>query len=97
MLSLLMSKGVVIESGQRADHAAHDGHGVGVAAEAAEEEGDLLVHHGVAGDRRSNSAYWSCWAFAVQQHVADFQVAGLGGQLGDGVTWCSKTPWSPSM
>jgi hypothetical protein len=51
MLLVVDVEGVVIEGGQRADHAAHDGHGVGVAAEAAEEEGDLLVHHGLAGDQ----------------------------------------------
>jgi fatty acid-binding protein DegV len=41
---------VVIEGRQRADHAAHDRHRVRVAAEAAEEAMNLLVHHGVAGD-----------------------------------------------
>ena len=42
--------GVVIEGRQRADHAAHDRHRMGVAAEAAEEARQLLMHHGVAGD-----------------------------------------------
>ena len=46
-----MSVEVVIEGRQRADHAAHDRHRVGVAAEAAIEGRQLLVHHGVAGDR----------------------------------------------
>ena len=39
--------GVVIEGRQRADHAAHHRHRVRVAAEAAEERGQLLVHHRV--------------------------------------------------
>jgi hypothetical protein len=42
--------GVVIERRQRADHAAHHGHRVGVAAETGEEPAHLLVHHRVAGD-----------------------------------------------
>lgn len=87
MLLVVDVEGVVIESGQRADHAAHDGHGVGVAAEAAEEEGDLLVHHGVAGDQTFKFRILGLGGgLAVQQDVADFEVAGLGGQLGDGVT-----------
>jgi hypothetical protein len=40
---------VVIEGRQGADHAAHDRHRVGVAAETGEEPAHLLVHHGVAG------------------------------------------------
>ena len=37
----------MIERGQCADAADHDGHGVGVAAETLEEAGHLLVHHRV--------------------------------------------------
>jgi hypothetical protein len=43
--------GVVIERRQRADHAAHDSHRVGVAAETGEEPVHLLVHHRVAVTR----------------------------------------------
>ncbi len=43
--------GVVIEGRQRADHAAHDRHGMGVATEAAKEGRQLLMHHRVARDR----------------------------------------------
>ena len=42
---------VVIEGGKRADHTTHDCHRVGITAEAAIERGELLVQHGVAGDR----------------------------------------------
>ncbi len=41
---------VVIERRQRANHAAQHRHRVRVAAETAEESGDLLVHHRVMGD-----------------------------------------------
>ncbi len=80
-------EGIVIEGGERTDHAAHDGHGVGIATEAAEEEGNLLVHHGVAGDQTFEFRVLRLGGrLAVQQDVADFQIAGLGSQLGDGVT-----------
>ena len=41
---------VVIEGRQRADHAAHDRHRMGVAAEPVEEAAELFVHHRVMGD-----------------------------------------------
>ncbi|MNW63703.1 hypothetical protein D3C74_419310 [compost metagenome] len=60
---------------------------MGVTAEAAEEEGDLLVHHGVAGDQAFKFRVLRLGGrLAVQQDVTDFQVTGLGGQLGDGIT-----------
>ena len=40
---------VVIERGERADGGDHDRHRMRVAAEALEEAGHLLVHHGVVG------------------------------------------------
>ena len=87
MLFVVDVEGIVIEGGQGADHTAHDRHGVGVTAEAAEEEGDLLVHHGVAGDQAFKFRVLRLGGrLAVQQDVTDFQVTGLGGQLGDGIT-----------
>ncbi len=87
MLLVIDVEGIVIEGGEGADYTAHDGHGVGVATEAAEEEGDLLVHHGVAGHGTFEFGILGLGRrFAVQQDIADFQIGGLSGQLGDGVT-----------
>ena len=40
-----------------ADYAAHDGHGVGVAAETFEEAAQLFVHHGVVFIIVKNSVF----------------------------------------
>ena len=50
MLRVVDVERVVIEGRQRADDADHDRHGVRVAPEAAEQEDELLMHHGVHGD-----------------------------------------------
>ena len=42
---------VMIEGRERADDTHHDGHGMRIPAEAAEEVHHLLVQHGVIGDR----------------------------------------------
>ena len=41
---------VVVEGGERANHADHHRHRMGIAAEAAEELAHLLMHHRVMGD-----------------------------------------------
>ena len=41
---------VVVEGGERANHADHHSHRMGIAAEAAEELAHLLMHHRVMGD-----------------------------------------------
>jgi len=77
---------VVVEGGEGADHAAHDGHRVGIAAEAVEEALQLLVNHGVVLDDADElGLLLGGRQFAVQQQVAGFQVVGLLGQLLDGV------------
>jgi len=77
---------VVIEGRQRADHAAHDRHGVRVAAEAAEEAGQLLMHHGVAGDGVVELRHLvGGRQFSVQQQVAAFQEGGMFGQVANGI------------
>ncbi len=87
MLFVIDIEGVVIESREGTHHATHDGHGVGVTTEAAEEEGDLLVHHGVTGYGALEFGELGLGRrLAVEQDVADFEVVGLFGQLGDGVT-----------
>ena len=76
--------GVVIEGRQRADHAAHDRHRMRVAPEAAEEAGQLLVHHRVMGDGVAEILHLRLGRqFAVQQQIADLQKVGMFGQLVD--------------
>jgi hypothetical protein len=69
---------VVVEGGQRADHAAHDRHRVRVAAEAVEEAADLLVHHRVVGDALAEFLELrGVWQLAVHQQVADLDEVGF--------------------
>jgi hypothetical protein len=65
---------VVVERGQRADGADQHRHRVRVAAETAEEELHLLVHHGVLGHGGDELLFFCLVRqFAVQQQVAGFQ------------------------
>ena len=75
---------IVVEGGERADHAAHDRHRVGVAPEAAVEGRQLLVQHGVArdgvGERRQLVLLRQ---LAVQQQIADLHEGRILGELVD--------------
>ena len=76
--------GIVIEGRQRADAAAHDGHRVGVAAEAGEETAHLLVDHGVTGHTIVEIVLLAGRRqFAVKKQVADFEEVALFGELID--------------
>ncbi|MCY1527161.1 hypothetical protein D9M68_622190 [compost metagenome] len=76
---------VVVERRQRADQAGQDGHRVRVAAEAAQEEMQLLVHHRVMGDLRVEIGLLVLVGqFAVQDQVADVHEVAVHGQLLDG-------------
>ena len=78
--------GVVIEGRQRPDHAAHHRHRMGVAAEAAEEGRQLLMHHGVMVDGVFEFLHLALVRqFAVEQQIAGLQEAGMLGQIGDGI------------
>ena len=84
LLRIVDVGGVVIERGQRADRRHHDRHRMGVAAEALEEAGHLLVNHGVVDHavveigllRRGRQ-------FAVEQQIAGFEEIALFGELLD--------------
>ena len=77
---------VVIEGGERADRAAHDGHGMRVAAEAGEEARHLLVHHGVARDGVTEGFELDLGRqLAVEQQVAHLDEIGVLRQLLDRV------------
>ncbi|MNS78839.1 hypothetical protein D3C72_1124700 [compost metagenome] len=77
---------VVVERRQGADHTAHDGHRVGVAAEAVEEGLQLLVNHGVVLHGADElGLLLGIRQFAVEQQVAGFEVVGLFGELLDRV------------
>jgi hypothetical protein len=78
---------VVVEGRQGAHQTGHDGHRMGIATEATQEELHLLVHHGViahALDERCLGG--NIWQVAVQQQVASFHEIAVGSQLLDGVT-----------
>jgi len=75
---------VVIEGRQGPDRADHDGHRVGVAAEALEEAVELGVQHGVGGDAAFEGlVFRGRGQLAVQEQVADLDEVGLRGQLVD--------------
>ena len=75
---------VVIEGRERADHAAQHRHRVRVAAEAAEEGGDLLMHHRVVRDVGDElDLLVGGGQFAVQQQISDFQEVAFCRQLLD--------------
>ena len=77
---------VVVEGGQRPDHAAEDRHRMGVAAEAVEEAPQLLVHHGVVGDVLAEFGELGAGRqLAFQQQVGDLDEVRLLGQLLDRV------------
>ena len=79
-----MSVEVVIEGRQRADHAAHHRHRMGVAAEAGEEARHLLVHHRVAGDAIVEIVLLRLGRqFAVEQQIADLEEVAVLGELVD--------------
>ena len=75
---------VVIEGGQCADRRHHHRHRMGVAAEALEEPGHLLVHHGVMDDALVEFLLLRLGRqFAVEQQVAGFEKVAMLGQLLD--------------
>ena len=86
MLRVIDVQGIVVEGREGADHAAHHGHRMGVAAEAVEEGLQLLVNHGVVLDGADELFLLRGGGqLAVQQQVAGFQVVGFLRQLFDGV------------
>ena len=75
---------VVIEGRECSDRSDHDGHRMGVAAEAFEEAVELGMQHGVHGDVALEGFVLRCAGqFAVQQQMADLDEVGLRGQLVD--------------
>jgi hypothetical protein len=77
---------VVVEGRQRADHAAHHRHRVGVTPEPREQVAELLVDHGVMGDGVLElGVLLGARQFAVQQQVGDFEERALLGELVDGI------------
>ncbi len=75
---------VVIEGRQRADHAAHDRHGVRIAAETLVELAQLVMQHGVPRDRVGEIVELGLLRqFAVEQQVGDFHERRIFRQLAD--------------
>ena len=86
LLRIVDVGGVVVEGRERADRAAHDGHGMRVAAEAGEEARHLLVHHGVARDGAAEVFELRLVRqLAVEQQVAHLDEVGVLRQLLDRV------------
>ena len=79
-------QGIVIEGRERADHAAHNGHGVRVAAEAVEEGAYLLMNHGVVVHGADKALFLRLVReFAVEQKIGGLQIVRSGRELFDGV------------
>jgi hypothetical protein len=77
---------VVVEGGQGANHAAQDGHRMGIATEAVEEPPDLLVQHGVAGDVLAEGRQLlRVGQFAFQQQIRHLDEIRMFGELLDRV------------
>ena len=84
LLRIVDVGGVVIERRQRADRRHHDGHRMGVAAEALEEPRHLLVNHGVVDDAVVEIGLLRLGRqFAVEQQVAGLQEVAVFGELLD--------------
>jgi hypothetical protein len=78
---------VMIESRQRADTAAHDGHRMRIAAEAGEEAATSARAPWCGASRGSRNPSSALGRqFAVQQQVADFEEVAMLGQLLDRIT-----------
>lgn len=76
----------MVEGRQRADHAAHDGHGMRVAAEATQEKLHLFMNHCVVRDGAVEFLeFIGLWQFAVQQQKAGFEKVAAFGNLFDGI------------
>ena len=77
---------VVIEGRQGSNHTAHDGHRMGITTEATQEEGHLLMHHGVHGDSAFELSVLLCIRkLAIQQQVTGLDEIAMIGQLVDRV------------
>ena len=77
----------MIERGQCTDRGHHHGHRMGVAAEALEEPGHLLVHHGVMDHALVEILLLRLGRqFAVEQEVAGLEKVAVFRQLLDRVT-----------
>jgi hypothetical protein len=78
---------MVVERRQRTDHADHDSHRMGVAAETVEETGDLIMNHGVVLDILFEGLLLGLVRqFAIFQQVGHFEEVALLCQLLDRVT-----------
>ncbi|MPM47468.1 hypothetical protein SDC9_94179 [bioreactor metagenome] len=84
MLDVGEVHGVVVEGGQGANHASHDGHRVGVTAETGVELGQLFVHHRVLLDGRLEiGLLLDVRQFAVLQQIGHFKKVAVFSQLFD--------------
>ena len=74
--------GIVIEGRKRADDAAHDCHGMGVAPESAQKRRELLMHHGVSGDGTVEFLLLrGVRKFALKKKIGDLQKNRLSRQV----------------
>jgi hypothetical protein len=75
---------VMVEGRKCPDDSTHNGHRMGIAAEAAVYRMKLLVHHRVVGDVVSEFVELGLGRqFAVEQQPADFQIVAALDEIGD--------------
>ena len=86
LLGIVDVRGVMIEGGESADRADHDGHRMRVAAEALEEARHLVMDHGVARDGVVELSLLSGGGeLPVKQQIAGLEEIAVISQLLDGV------------
>ena len=84
---------VMVERGHRGDHGGDHRHGVRVVVKALEEAQELLIDHGMAGDRGLKGVQLVlARQVAVDQQLRDLEKAGLLGQLLDRVAAIQEHP-----
>ena len=86
MLGILDVRAVVIEGRHRTGHPAQHRHRMGIAAETPVKGGELLVDHGVIGDRPVEVFLLrSHRQLAIEEEVADLQVIAMLDEILDGI------------
>ncbi len=87
---------IVVKRSQCTSDTAHYRHRMRIATEAVEQAGNLLMNHGVAGNRGTELIkLFLVWCFAVQQDVADFQIVRVGRQLRNRETTVQQDTFIP--
>ncbi len=87
VLGIIDIQRVVVEGGQRANYATHDGHRVGIAAETAIQVIQLFMYHRMVGDGGFELRFLRLVRqFTVEQQIADFHEIAFLAQVFNAIT-----------